>query len=120
MVKYLNGVRSTKEVGVLNGEKLRGRKFSEEVIENMCKGWMRSRTTDEYRAKIAREKLGEKNPSAILTSEVVIEIRKQYEVMLETGSKKTESQRYLGKVYGVSRSCVSDIVGRRTWKHLED
>ena len=116
--KHLKGTRTPKEIGAKNGERLRGTKVAPDKVENMRKGWLRSRTTDEYKAKIAREKIGEKNPSAVLTSDIVIEIRKQYNDMLETGSKKTESQRYLGKEYGVSRSCVSDIVGRRTWKHI--
>ena len=116
--EYFTGTRTPKEIGVMNGERLRGTKIPPDKVENMRKGWMRSRSTVEYKAKIAREKIGEKNPSAILTSDIVIEIRKQYEVMLETGLRKTESQVYLGKVYGVSRSCVSDIVSRRTWKHI--
>ena len=114
------GTRTPKEIGIMNGERLRGTKIAPNKVENMRKGWIRSRSTDEYKAKIAIEKIGEKNPQAVLTSDIVIEIRKQYEVMLETGSMKTESQVYLGKVYGVSRSCVSDIVSRRTWKHIGD
>lgn len=118
--EYFTGIRTPKEIGAMNGERLRGAKFAPDKVENMRRGWLRSRSTEEYKAKIAKGKIGEKNPQAILTSDIIIEIRKQYEVMLETGSMKTESQVFLGKVYGVSRSCVSDIVGRRTWKHIEE
>lgn len=118
--QHLRGTRSPKEVGMINGDRLRGRKFTPDVVENMRKGWLQSRSSEEYKAKIAAEKIGEKNPQAILTPEIVVDIRKKYEIMLSEGSGKTESQRYLGKVHGVSRSCVSDIVGRRTWKHIED
>ncbi|EWG11693.1 hypothetical protein [Cytobacillus firmus] len=76
------------------------------------------RTNDEYREKIKFTQLGEKNSVAKLTEEKVLKIRQIYEDLLSEGHGKTQAQYYLAKKYGVKRPTVSDIVRRRTWKHI--
>ncbi|MCM3404268.1 hypothetical protein [Cytobacillus oceanisediminis] len=76
------------------------------------------RTTDEYREKIKITQIGEKNNSAKLSEKEVLKIRQIYEDLLSEGHGKTQAQHYLAKKYGVKRPTVSDIVCRRTWKHI--
>jgi transposase len=76
------------------------------------------RTTNEYREKIKQKQLGETNSSAKLTEEKVIRIRLEYEELLIDGCTKTEAQHKLAKKYGVKRPTISDIVLKRTWKHI--
>lgn len=97
VIKYLNN----------NAEGTRNRKLA-------CK----LRTTDEYREKIKITQIGEKNNSAKLSEEKVLQIRQRYEDLLSEGHGKTQAQHYLAKKHGVKRPTVSDIVLRRTWKHI--
>jgi len=53
---------------------------------------------------------GEKNPNAKLNERHVCKIRTSY----EKGWTPTE----LAKVFGVSKSNISNIVARRIWKHI--
>ena len=53
---------------------------------------------------------GERSPRAKLTDAQVLEIRRRY--------AEGEMQRDLAPVYGVSRSLIQAIVGRKVWKHL--
>ncbi|GIN22580.1 hypothetical protein J1TS3_37140 [Siminovitchia fordii] len=79
---------------------------------------MRYRATPEYREKIRQTKIGEKNHQVKLTKDQVISIRQEYEAALQDGYQKTATQYYLAKKYSVKRSTISDIVLRRTWKHI--
>lgn len=54
--------------------------------------------------------LGEKNPKAKLTEEIVLEIRLLYQF----GIRQYE----IAKMYKISRFLVFDIVHRRKWKHV--
>jgi predicted XRE-type DNA-binding protein len=76
------------------------------------------RSTTDYREKIRQNQLGELNNSAKLTKEKVIYIRHEYEKLLLEGYKKTEAQHKLAKKFGVKRPTISDIVLRKTWKHI--
>jgi len=58
---------------------------------------------------------GQKNPSAKLTQEQVLEIRKQYE--LAKGEKGTQTQ--LAKKYGVNKTMISNIVRWKNWKSTD-
>ncbi|MFB7304568.1 hypothetical protein [Heyndrickxia sporothermodurans] len=89
----LNGVRSTKEALSL-------------------------RSTAEYSEKLRQTQLGEKNNSVKLTQAAVIQIRKEYEQALQDGRQKTATQYYLAKKYNVKRPTISDVVLRKTWKHI--
>lgn len=75
------------------------------------------RSTDEYREKISQTKIGEKNIQAKLTESDVLDIRESYPKLLGTFNK-TQAQYLLADEYGVKRPTISDIVLRRTWKHI--
>jgi hypothetical protein len=53
---------------------------------------------------------GERHPMAILTVSQVLEIRD----LKEQGN----STREISLAYGVSKACIKDIIGRRSWKHV--
>lgn len=55
--------------------------------------------------------VGERAPSARLTTEAVLAIRKRFE-----GSN--ESFASLARAFGVSESTVSHIINRKTWSHI--
>lgn len=54
---------------------------------------------------------GEKNTSAKLTDKTVLEIRQKY-----ASGKYTQKQ--LAQEYGVAKSRISDVINRKTWKHI--
>lgn len=58
-----------------------------------------------------RHAFGEKNNHAIVTEEMVMDIRRLY----DTGNY---TQGYLGKQYGLTHSAISLIVRRKNWKHV--
>lgn len=60
-------------------------------------------------SEIAR---GESQGLAKLTEEQVKQIRRRYAI----GPKVTQTE--LAKEYGVDQSIISDIVNRKTWKHI--
>ena len=62
------------------------------------------------RNRHGRTARGERNANAILTRDVVIDIRRR----LEEG----QAQRYIGSVYGVSQRTVWGIKNGRSWKHV--
>jgi predicted transcriptional regulator len=76
------------------------------------------RTTPEYSEKIRLTQLGERNTGAKLTKEKVIRIRREYDILLMDGYRKTEAQNKLATKYSVKRPTISDIVLRKTWKHI--
>ncbi|MEK3855923.1 sigma factor-like helix-turn-helix DNA-binding protein [Cytobacillus sp. FSL H8-0458] len=76
------------------------------------------RADEEYREKIRETQLGESNTAAKLTTEKVVKIRNEYVNLLSEGHRKTHAQNYLAKKYGVKRPTVSDIVLRKTWRHI--
>ena len=76
------------------------------------------RTNDEYREKIRQTKIGDRNHQAKLTESDVLDIRARYELALSEGAQKTATQVALAKEYGVKRPTISDIVLRKTWKHI--
>ena len=75
------------------------------------------RSTDENREKIRQTKTGEKNSKAKLTESDVLAIREQYPILQGTFTK-TQAQYLLAEDYGVKRPTISDIVLRKTWKHI--
>ncbi|WP_311078128.1 hypothetical protein [Paenibacillus polymyxa] len=75
------------------------------------------RTTNDYRTKLSTSQLGDSNNQRKLSSEEVIEIREQYEEMIKSNTK-LQSQIILAKSFGVKRPTISDIVLKRTWKHI--
>lgn len=77
------------------------------------------RNTDTYREKLSATQIGELNNSSKLTSNQVLEIRGLYVAMLNSGYKKSEAQYELANKFDVKRPTISDIVLKRTWKHLD-
>ena len=75
------------------------------------------RTSPEYREKIRQTKIGDRNHQAKLTESDVLEIRQRYEELIISNTK-TQSQHMLARRYGVKRPTISDIVLRKTWKHI--
>lgn len=75
------------------------------------------RTSAEYRESLSLSQLGENNNSAKLTESDVLAIRQQYPI-LQGAFTKSQSQYLLADEYGVKRPTISDIVLRRTWKHI--
>lgn len=56
-------------------------------------------------------RVGEKSNFAILKEGDVLEIRNKYAEGIYT-------QKELGELFKVSRVCITDIIGRRNWKHI--
>jgi len=67
---------------------------------------------------LSLSQLGESNNQAKLTAETVLAIRDEYEIALKEGAQKTATQVALAKEHGVKRPTISDIVLRKTWKHV--
>lgn len=76
------------------------------------------RSSAEYSEKIRITQLGDSNNQAKLTAETVLAIRDEYEIALKEGAQKTATQVALAMEYGVKRPTISDIVLRKTWKHI--
>lgn len=55
--------------------------------------------------------LGVKNPAVVLTESQVIKIRNSY-VKGVLGTHK------LGRMFGVSKQTINDIISKKTWKHI--
>lgn len=55
------------------------------------------------------DNIGINNPFSILTEKDVLEIRNNY---------KGITAREVGRIYGVSKSCILDLLRRKTWKHI--
>ncbi|GGB50260.1 hypothetical protein GCM10011409_29830 [Lentibacillus populi] len=98
-------------------------KFERLTDDQRCsftKAATQKRKTDkEYLKKLSETKLGNTNPSSKLNDKSVRYIRTLYKELLEEGCKKTQSQKELAMKFNVSRSTISDIVLRRTWKHID-
>ncbi|KZE65041.1 hypothetical protein AV545_03725 [Paenibacillus jamilae] len=75
------------------------------------------RTTINYRSKLSTSQQGDNNNQRKLSSKEVIEIRELYEEMIKSNTK-LQSQYVLAQKFGVRRPTISDIVLRRTWKHI--
>lgn len=76
------------------------------------------RNTEEYIEKLSLSQAGEKARSAKLTDIAVLAIRKEYEESLQGGAQKSSTQYYLAEKYNVKRPTISDVVLRKTWKHI--
>lgn len=75
-------------------------------LSGLVKGWSYERTPE-----IKLNASGQGNPTAKLTNEIVLDIRQRY-------ADKGMSQRAIGALYGITQANVSEIVNRKTWKHI--
>lgn len=78
---------------------------------------LKLRSTDEYREKLQQSQTGDRNHQAKLTESDILEIRAEYEKLQGTFNK-SQAQYLLAEDYGVKRPTISDIVLRKTWKHV--
>lgn len=76
------------------------------------------RSSPEYSEKLRIAQTGESNNQVKLTESDVLAIRNAYDNAIEIGQKKYETELTLSKEFNVGRSTISDIVKRRTWKHI--
>jgi len=73
-------------------------------------GGIQASVKTDYQSSNAGPPIGQKNPSAKLTENIVIDIRNKH--------LKGESIRSLAKKHKVARNTVKSIVTRVTWKHV--
>lgn len=83
-------------------------KMSKEKRDNITRGSRENRYTKDYSIKLQEDKLGEKNISAVLTWDLVNEIRK-------ISREKHISQYELADIFNVGRATIADIINYRTW-----
>ena len=69
--------------------------------------------------KAERFAVGEMNFQSRLTEEQVVEIRRTYRRAMGQGVNNSGNSSELMKKYNITRSGLSKIVTRRTWKHVE-
>jgi len=95
--------------------KMLGVKFTEDHKRKISKANRGKKMSDDAIKKSSESRkgmyIGEKNPSAKLTINQVIEIREKY-----TSGNYSYSD--LGKEYGVDRMHIGSIIRRKTWKHI--
>jgi group I intron endonuclease len=103
------------------------RKISDTTKQRMRESQLGKKLSKETKQKMSKSHLGKNNPNygkntsnktkqilakkcGKLTEEVVLEIRKR--------ANNGELQKDISKHFGISKSSVSFIVNRKTWKHL--
>ncbi|MCY7969602.1 hypothetical protein MOB49_21455, partial [Bacillus haynesii] len=89
------------------------------IIEKMKRGRKEKLKDPNYIEKLSKTKEGTLNPNSKLTEADVKHIRKLYVDLQREGHMKSESQKIIARKYGVKRPTISDIVLKRTWKHVE-
>lgn len=111
------GVPCSEQAKRLIGEKNRvnmtGRKASEETKRKMSASRLGKKLgplSDERKLKSSISHSGERSKWAKLTEEQVVEMRR---LRRETGMSYTQ----LGKQFGVTYQCVSDICNYKRWKY---
>lgn len=117
---YFDEKHSIRQVAqVLNLDKTLVRKILHETGSGVRTNAdaMTLRSSDEYRDKLRETQTGIRNHQAKLTESDVVEIRQLYDELI-TSNTKTQSQHMLAKRYGVKRPTISDVVLRKTWKHI--
>lgn len=85
--------------------------MSDKAKENIRQGINEKRYTEEYAQKLSDTKKGTKNHQSKLTEKQVIEIRNLH----KTGQW---SHQAIADRYNVKRPTISDIINKRTWKHI--
>lgn len=88
------------------------------LLDKLKQGRLKKLKDPTYIEKLSKTKEGSLNPLSKLTEEDVKQIRQSYIDLQQQGLMKTESQKILARKYGVKRATISDIVLKRTWKHI--
>ncbi len=102
-------------VGAKNREHNLGRKASDATKRKMSatrKGRVRGALTDEWKHSLSVSHAGERSVLAKLTEDQVREIR-----ALRRDEKLSYSE--IGRRFGVTYQCVSDICNYKRWKYIE-
>lgn len=89
----------------------RNYKMSEVAKDNIRNGIKEKRYNKEYAQKLSKTKNGSLNHQSKLSESQVIEIRNLH----ETGNWTHQA---LADKFNIKRPTVSDIINRRTWKHI--
>lgn len=84
-----------------------GRKHTPEELKRMSEANIGKTHSPEALKKMS----GENHPASILTEENVLRIRELWRVRAFT-------QRYISRLFNVSPATISDIVLRKTWRHI--
>lgn len=108
MRKAKLGTKMSKETRLKMSKAHKGRVLSDQAKANIKRGIIEKRYSPEYAKKLSDTKIGDKNPKAKLTWEIVRKIRAEY-------VPRQVSQQALADKYNVHRSTVADIVNHRCW-----
>ncbi|MBZ9693345.1 hypothetical protein [Clostridium sp. M14] len=84
------------------------KRMSEESKNNILKGQRENRYSKDYSNKLQEDKFGEKNLRAVLTWDLINEIR-------NISRNDGVSQKRLGDMFNVGRCTIADIINYRTW-----
>jgi len=95
------GRKKTAEHKMKIGLARKGKKFTEEQRKHASRG--QQNRSPEWRAKLSEA-------NSKVNAIQVLEIR--------TRAKNGERAKELSNDYGICRSCIQDIINRKTWKHL--
>jgi hypothetical protein len=77
-----------------------------------CRTCLNEATNRFYKARRGRIRKGESHPHAVLTEEIVREIRTRY-------ATEKVSQARLALDYGVKQMAINRVILRKSWKHVE-
>jgi hypothetical protein len=114
------GRKLTEEEKTRRSVALKGRPKADDhkqkIQQGLLRAWDRRKSNGEFdfekfAAKISERNRGEGSARAKLTEEDVVEIRKRY----AAGGITIQE---LAHQYHVANSCISNVITRKTWKHL--
>ena len=94
------------------GNPFYGKTHSPEVLSKLRNNKLGTKHTDETRKRMSKKQKGSSNPSALLTEDKVIEIKKLFKL-------KEHTVQQIADMYGVSKSTIENIKYGLTWKHVE-